>query len=130
MTSPFALVLSIATGPAWAQGTPAPQAPAAAPDNPRLAAEKQEAVKGVEELSKLAQEMVDSVFSFGELGMQEVETSKYLTGQLEKFGFKVTRGQSGIPTAWVATWGSGKPVIALGSDIDGIPQASQKPGVA
>ena len=74
--------------------------------------------------------MVDSVFSFGELGMQEVETSKYLTAQLEKFGFKVTRGQSGMPTAWVATWGSGKPVIALGSDIDGIPQASQKPGVA
>ena len=35
-----------------------------------------------------------------------------------------------MPTAWVATWGSGKPVIALGSDIDGIPQASQKPGVA
>ena len=34
-----------------------------------------------------------------------------------------------MPTAWVATWGSGKPVIALGSDIDGIPQASQKPGV-
>ncbi len=37
---------------------------------------------------------------------------------------------AGIPTAWVAKWGSGKPVIALGSDIDGIPQASQKPGVA
>ena len=35
-----------------------------------------------------------------------------------------------MPTALVATWGSGKPVIALGSDIDGIPQASQKPGVA
>jgi aminobenzoyl-glutamate utilization protein B len=34
-----------------------------------------------------------------------------------------------MPTAWSATWGSGKPVIALGSDIDGIPQASQKPGV-
>ena len=37
---------------------------------------------------------------------------------------------AGIPTAFMATWGSGKPVIALGSDIDGIPQASQKPGVA
>lgn len=36
---------------------------------------------------------------------------------------------AGIPTAFVATWGSGKPVIALGSDIDDIPQASQKPGV-
>jgi aminobenzoyl-glutamate utilization protein B len=104
--------------------------PAAAQDNAKLAAYKSEAVKGVDEMAKLAQEMVDSVFSFGELGMQEVETSRYLTAQLEKFGFKVTRGQSGIPTAWVATYGSGKPVIALGSDIDGIPQASQKPGVA
>src|SRR5450432_4109647 len=36
----------------------------------------------------------------------------------------------GIPTAWTAKWGTGKPVIALGSDIDDIPQASQKPGVA
>jgi aminobenzoyl-glutamate utilization protein B len=81
-------------------------------------------------MAKMAQEMVDSVFSFGELGMQEVETSRYLTGTLEKYGFKVQRGVAGMPTAWVATWGSGKPVIALGSDIDGIPQASQKPGVA
>ena len=104
--------------------------PVAAQDNAKLAGYKTEAVKGVDEMAKLAQEMVDSVFSFGELGMQEVETSRYLTAQLEKFGFKVTRGPSGIPTAWVATYGSGKPVIALGSDIDGIPQASQKPGVA
>ena len=69
------------------------------------------------------------MFSFGELGFQEVETSKYLTGILEKNGFKVTRGVAGIPTAWIATWGSGKPVISLGSDIDDIPQANQKPGV-
>jgi len=96
----------------------------------KLAAQKADAVKGVDEMAKLAQEMVDSVFSFGELGFQEVETSKYLTAQLEKFGFTVERGVSGIPTAWVAKWGSGKPVIALGSDIDGIPQSSQKPGVA
>ncbi|MCC7032629.1 MAG: amidohydrolase [Acidobacteria bacterium] len=119
----------LATAPAAAQ-TPGSAAPAAPPDSPRLTAQKQEAVKGVDELAKLAQEMVDSVFSFGELGMQEVETSKYLTGQLEKFGFTVTRGRSGMSTAWVATWGTGKPVIALGSDIDGIPQASQRPGVA
>src|SRR5215204_4302950 len=104
--------------------------PLSAQDNAKLAEYKKEAVKGVDEMAKLAQEMVDSVFSFGELGMQEVETSRYLTAQLEKFGFKITRGQSGIPTAWVASYGSGKPVIALGSDIDGIPQSSQKPGVA
>lgn len=35
-----------------------------------------------------------------------------------------------MPTAWIATWGSGKPVIAIGSDVDCIPKASQKPGVA
>jgi aminobenzoyl-glutamate utilization protein B len=69
------------------------------------------------------------VFSFGELGFQEFETSKYLTGILEKNGFAIERGLSGVPTAWMASWGSGKPVIAIGSDIDGIPQGSQKPGV-
>ena len=76
------------------------------------------------------QVMIDMIFSFAELGFQEFETSKYLTGILEAEGFKVERGIAGIPTAWMATWGSGKPVIALGSDLDCIPQASQKPGVA
>ncbi len=83
----------------------------------------------IQGMAKMAQVMVDSVFSFGELGFQEYETSKYLTGILEKEGFTIERGVAGIPTAWVATWGKGKPVIALGSDIDCIPQASQKPGV-
>jgi len=78
----------------------------------------------------LGQQMVDMVFSFGELGFQEFETQKYLTGLLEQNGFTIERGVAGIPTAWVARFGSGKPVIALGSDVDGIPQASQKPGVA
>ena len=91
---------------------------------------KAQLVKDVDAMAKETQVMVDTVFSFGELGFQEFETSKYLTGILEKEGFKVERGISGIPTAWMATWGSGKPVIALGSDIDCIPQASQKPGVA
>ena len=68
--------------------------------------------------------------SFGELGFQEIETSKYLTNILRQQGFTIEQGISGIPTAWMATWGSGKPVISLGSDIDGIPTGSQKPGVA
>jgi len=84
----------------------------------------------IDAMKKRAQVMVDSVFSFGELGFQEFETSKYLTGILESEGFKIERGVAGIPTAWVASWGQGKPVISLGSDIDDIPQASQKPGVA
>src|SRR5262249_15848988 len=99
------------------------------PDDAKLAALKKEAMRMVDSMSTFSQQMVDMVFSFGELGMQEEETSKYLTGILEKNGFKVTRGFAGVPTAWVATWGSGKPIISLGSDIDDIPQANQKPGV-
>src|SRR5512147_2427388 len=59
-------------------------------------------VSDVEAMAKQTQVMVDSVFSFGELGFQEIETSKYLTGILEKEGFKIQRGISGMPTAWVA----------------------------
>jgi aminobenzoyl-glutamate utilization protein B len=98
--------------------------------DPRLDRLKADVARAIDARAKLAQQMVDQVFSFGELGMQEIETSKYLAGILEQNGFRVERGVAGIPTAWVARWGSGSPVIALGSDIDGIPQASQKPGTA
>jgi len=91
---------------------------------------KKQALSSVGTKEKAVQEMVDMVFSFGELGFQEIETSKYITGILEKNGFIIERGISGIPTAWMAKWGNGSPVIALGSDIDCIPKASQKPGVA
>ena len=97
---------------------------------PKLTAYKQEAAASVDGMYDLAQQMVDSVFSFGEIGFQEFETQRYLTGILEREGFTIQRGVAGIPTAWTARFGSGRPVIALGSDIDGIPQASQKPGVA
>ncbi len=101
----------------------------------RVPADRQTALKAelssqIDAMQKQAQVMVDTVFSFGELGYQEIETTKYLTGILEKEGFRIERGIAGIPTAWLATWGQGKPVISLGSDVDDIPQASQKPGVA
>src|SRR6184192_4080518 len=100
------------------------------PGPPRVEELKREAAADVESMRTDTQQMVDQVFSFGELGFQEFETSKYLAAILEKNGFKIERSYAGIPTAWFATWGSGKPVIAIGSDIDDIPQASQKPGVA
>jgi aminobenzoyl-glutamate utilization protein B len=96
----------------------------------RLEQFKREAAQEVEARVKLTQEIVDQIFSFGELGFQEFETSRYLVELLRREGFTVQENYAGIPTAWVATWGSGKPVISLGSDIDGIPQANQTPGVA
>src|ERR1700674_1975480 len=117
------LALSLLLGAAWAVA------------QPRVSPDKEAAIKAdragqIDGMKKQAQVMVYSVFSFGELGFQEFETSKYLTGILEKEGFGIESGVAGIPTAWVASWGEGKPVISLGSDIDDIPQASQKPGVA
>ncbi len=93
---------------------------------------KAEAALEVEKYATIGQQINDMLFSFSELGFQEYETLNYLTTLLEKQGFKIQKGVAGVPTAWIATWayGSGKPVIALGSDVDCIPKASQKPGVA
>jgi aminobenzoyl-glutamate utilization protein B len=103
---------------------------AAAPANPKLEQYKKDVGLEVDSMGELVQKMNDQVFSYGELGFQEFETSKYLSGILRQNGFTIQENLAGIPTAWMASWGSGKPVIALGSDIDCIPQASQKPGVA
>ena len=81
---------------------------AAAPLNPtEITALKAEAVTKVAANAKLAQVMNDTIFSFGELGYQEVETSKYITAMLEKHGFTIKRGVAGMPTGWTATWTNG-----------------------
>ncbi len=123
----IAAVTASFTAVSGQQGAPA-SAPAAS--NPRVEQYKKDVAQEVDGQGEFIQKMNDQVFSFGELGFQEFETSKYLTDILKKNGFTVQENLAGIPTAWMASWGSGKPVIALGSDIDCIPQASQKPGVA
>ena len=118
----LALVAAVAVLPGSAAG----QA------DPRLERLKTEALQMVEARADMVQEIVDMLFSFGELGMQEFETQRYLTGILRENGFDIELGVAGMPSAWTARWshGSGDPVIALGSDVDGIPQSNQKPGVA
>ncbi|AYQ31026.1 amidohydrolase [Runella sp. SP2] len=106
------------------------KAPKLTPEQARLEKLKQEAVAGVEKRAELGQQINDMLFSFSELGFQEFESSRYLTELLEKNGFTIERGIANMPTAWLAKWGSGKPIIAIGSDVDCIPKASQKPGVA
>ncbi len=120
----FILLLFVMLGasyPGWTQRTVSAR---------KLKTLKAKAIEEIENNRKFTQVMVDKIFSFSELGMQEFETSNYITGILEENGFTIEKGISGVPTAWTATWGSGKPVIAIGSDLDCIPKASQKPGVA
>ena len=89
---------------------------------------KKAVAEGIDKRAKLAQEMVDSVFSFAEPGFQEIKTSEYLTGILKSNGFTIKQGIAGIPTAWTATWGTEGPLIAMGSDIDALLGLSQTPG--
>jgi aminobenzoyl-glutamate utilization protein B len=96
----------------------------------KLDALKHEAVAEIDRMQNFTQQMVDQIFSFSELGFQEYETTRFLTDTLEKNGFTVEKGVAGVPTAWTASYGAGKPVIAFITDIDCIPRASQKPGVA
>ena len=96
----------------------------------QLAGWKSELAEAIDGRRKFTANIVDQIFSFAELGFQEFETSAYLVELLREHGFTVEEGVAGIPTAWVATWGSGRPKISLGTDIDNIPKASQTPGVA
>jgi len=91
---------------------------------------KGELAADIDSRARFTQRIVDQIFSYAELGFQEFETSAYLVELLRDNGFTVEEGVAGIPTAWLATWGSGEPVISLGTDIDNIPKASQTPGVA
>src|SRR5215467_8067511 len=84
------------------------------PPNPTFDQYKKDVAQEVDGMREDVQKMNDTVFSFAELGFQEFETSKYLVDILRKNGFSVETGIAGIPTAFMATWGSGKPVIALG----------------
>src|SRR3954447_15285638 len=70
----------------------------------------------------------DSLFYFGELGMQEVESTKLLKETLEAGGFTVELGGAGMPTNVWATYGSGRPKIAIVTEIDALPGGSQTAG--
>ena len=89
-----------------------------------------ELMAAVEAEASTAREVMGFVHGHPELGHEEHACSAHLARRLEAAGFAVERGIAGMPTAWVARWGSGRPLIALGSDIDCLPKASQKPGVA
>src|SRR4029450_7678082 len=135
---PLVLAVAVVTllGPALLaqRGSSPPTTPRSsplppAPPNPRLDALKKEIVADVESQRVFTQQLVDSLFSYSELGFQEVETQHRVTDALVKEGFDVQRGYANVPTSWVAKWGSGHPIIAIGTDIDGLPTTNQTPGV-
>jgi aminobenzoyl-glutamate utilization protein B len=91
--------------------------------------EKQFAFNTVDHNREAIALLCDNIFYFAELGMQEFETSKLMTELLKKAGFEIEKDLSGMPTGFVATYGSGKPVIALHTEFDATPACSQQAGV-
>ena len=99
--------------------------PAAIADSPSDA--KRIAFDAIERNADQIATVGDVLYYFGEPGMQEYESSKYLKETLEQIGFTVEVGGAGLPTNVWAKWGSGKPVIAIATEMDALPEGSQTP---
>lgn len=110
----------IAPRAAWAAESPA----AASPVNPHKAALYASVDRNAQAIATLS----DNIYYFAELGMQEVESARLLKETLEKAGFRVRQGDAGFPTNIWAEWGSGKPKIAIVTEVDALPEGSQTPG--
>jgi len=74
---------------------------------------KKTAIDWIERNKEMIIEISDTVWGYAELGFVEFKSSKLLADELEAHGFSVERGVAGIPTAFVAKWGSGRPVIGV-----------------
>jgi aminobenzoyl-glutamate utilization protein B len=68
----------------------------------------------------------DAIWSYAELGLQEYKSSALLAKTMEEEGFNVEMGLAGMPTCFVASYGSGKPVIGILGEYDALPMISQK----
>jgi len=87
---------------------------------------KEYAFDWIENNKELIVEISDKIWDFAELGLIEFKSSALLADELEKHGFRVERGIAGMPTAFIANWGEGKPVIGIMGEYDALPGLSQK----
>lgn len=93
----------------------------------KISKEKQTALDYIESNRKKIIEMSDTIWQFAEPALREYRSSGLHCEFLRKNGFDVEIGVSGMPTAFVAKYGSGKPVIATYAEYDATPGNSQKP---
>jgi aminobenzoyl-glutamate utilization protein B len=83
-------------------------------------------INSIEQHQSKLVEISDAIWAHAELAFEEKESSKLLADYAEQNGFTVERGVAGMPTAFVATYGSGKPVISILGEFDALPGISQK----
>jgi aminobenzoyl-glutamate utilization protein B len=87
---------------------------------------KEKAFQWIDENRQTVTDLSDAIWELAELPMEEYQSSRLLADALEKNGFHVERGVAGMPTAFVATYGSGKPELGFLAEYDALPGLSQK----
>ncbi len=92
----------------------------------KFTTEKQAAIATIDKTSAEMTALSDKVWAFAETALRETQSSKALADWAEATGFRVTRNVAGMPTAFVAEFGSGKPVIGIMGEYDALPGISQK----
>jgi len=87
---------------------------------------KIKAVESIDNQSGQLIELSDQIWAFAETALREYRSAALLADYAEAQGFEVTRGVAGLPTAFTARFGSGKPVIGVMGEYDALPGISQK----
>jgi len=93
---------------------------------PSFRATQQTAIDDIESRTKELLEVNKSIWDYAEVGLQETKSAKLLISKLKKAGFSVKENVANMPTAFVASYGSGKPVIGILAEYDALPGMSQK----
>ncbi len=96
------------------------------PSPAKLTKEKEEGFRWIDANSSMITGLSDKIWQYAEVGMEEYQSSRLLADALTKEGFQVERGVAGMPTAFVATFGSGEPVLGFLAEYDALPGLSQK----
>ncbi|MDH5598897.1 MAG: amidohydrolase, partial [Cyclobacteriaceae bacterium] len=84
------------------------------------------AINGIEKQQAEYADIAMKIWNLAEVGYQEVESSKLLKENLKAEGFTIEENVAGIPTAFIASYGTGKPVIGILGEFDALPGISQK----
>lgn len=92
----------------------------------KIPKDKKQLIASVENHKEDLISISDKIWANAEIAFQETESSKLLADYAEANGFTVERGVAGIPTAFIATYGEGKPVISVLGEFDALPGISQK----
>ena len=92
----------------------------------KLSKNKKVLIKSIEKHESTLIKISDSIWRIAETAFEETKSSEILSNYAKKNGFKIDKGVAGMPTAFVATYGSGKPVISVLGEFDALPGISQK----